>query len=431
MRRSLVRALGALGVAVAAAAPASAATNENLVGTGTITYTWQGEPFLGCAAVALCNVVGAMTVAAQGQVDVQNLAGTIIINFGPGTPSVRVLGQPGAAGGECLDTSAQPFPESLFVRHAAGGRLVAHFEPPPSSGRCAGPLESDLAGLGIPVRKRGAGKRVSYDLRATEPLLAGPFAGRLVSTLVLRPGGGGSSTSESGGSSGSFLGPPHPSRTLFERVSVRYGVASVPDVLETAFSGEPDPFCAAVDSCGATGSVGLSFAGMQRTLTLVASRRVTKRVDAHQALADLRRGRLRIGASMLSASLNAAETFVAADGTQCQESSTNPTRLIVSPARRGTSLSLVLDTGNQFRDVVRTYCPGPAQTDVFGPGQGLLTLGRGSIGVAQLLAPQSTVTLTSPGSFSGTGYDGSRSGALGLTFTLEHVSAGTVTERAG
>jgi hypothetical protein len=184
-----------------------------------------------------------------------------------------------------------------------------------------------------------------------------------------------------------------------------------------AFSGQPDPFCDALDSCGATGTVGLSLGGVQGTLTLTASRQVAKRADAHQALADLRRGKLGFDSRALSASLSAAETFVAADGSRCQESSTSPVQLVLGAGRSRTSVPLNVYTNNQFNDVLRTYCPGPSQTDALGQAQGTLGLARGSISVAQLLAPRSTVSLTNPGGFSGTGYDGSRSGGLGVALT--------------
>ena len=73
--------------------------------------------------------------------------------------------------------------------------------------------------------------------------------------------------------------------------------------------------------------------------------------------------------------------------------------------------------------LLRTYCPGPLDTDVFGTSPGVA---GGSIGVTQLLARHSVVALTDPGTFAGAGYGGSRKGALALSLTLERVDAGTV-----
>jgi hypothetical protein len=435
--RSLVRALAAFGLAVAAAAPAHAATapgdavtNENLVSSGTIGYSWQGDPGLGCAAVSLCSVQGAITLDTQGPAVAQSIGRTIIIDLEQTTPTVRVLGGPGSATGECIDTAPPSELGALFIQRGVGGGLVARFEPPLSSQRCAGPLTSDLSRVTIPVRKTGAGGRVTFDLRASEPFVAGPFSGALSSTLVLRPARGSNST-QSGGFGGSFFLGPHPHRALIERVRLRYAVASLPGVIQTTFAGESDPFCATLNSCGATGTVGLSIGSVPGSFTLVASRRVTRRVGARQALADLRRGRLALDAGELSMSLSATETFVGADGSRCQESSANPGMLAFGRVRARGAVSLKLVPGDLAGDVLRTYCPGPSQTDVFGTDAGESLLADGSIGVAQLLRRESTITLASSGGFSGTGYEGSSLGELGLALSLEHVSAGTIVEKVG
>ncbi len=419
----------ALGVVVAALVPARALANESLTATGSITYTWQGEPGLGCAAVGLCDVEGALIVDAQGQSELTSFSGNSVISLPPSSPNVRVFSGTGVNAGECVDAPSGPGLGALFIRHAGRGRLVARPQPPLSSGRCAGPLASDLARLGLPVRKTGGKKRASFDLRTSKAFVAGPFAGTLVSTVVLRPGGG-SGGVESGGSSGSFFGPPGSRhKVLVEHVSLHYRVASLPDVLQTSFSGEPDPFCDALDSCRATGTVALSLEGVQNTLTLNASRRVTRSAGARRALADLRRGRLRLDFSGLTSSLLAAETFVPADGSRCQESSTSQGQLSLGSGHPGTALQVSLSAGGEL-DVLRTYCPGPSQSDVFGSEQGSPRLARGSISVAQLLGRHSTIALTNSGSFSGVGYAGSRAGALGLSLSLERVTAGTVEESA-
>jgi hypothetical protein len=55
---------------------------------------------------------------------------------------------------------------------------------------------------------------------------------------------------------------------------------------------------------------------------------------------------------------------------------------------------------------------------------------HGSVPVAQLLRRRSVIILTNPAGFSGVGYVGTRSGALALSLSLEHVQAGTVEESA-
>jgi hypothetical protein len=48
------------------ALPADALADESLTATGSITYTWQGDPARGCAAAGLCGVLGEVIVAARG-----------------------------------------------------------------------------------------------------------------------------------------------------------------------------------------------------------------------------------------------------------------------------------------------------------------------------------------------------------------------------
>ena len=54
-------------------------------------------------------------------------------------------------------------------------------------------------------------------------------------------------------------------------------------------------------------------------------------------------------------------------------------------------------------DLLRTHCPGPSYSDVFGT-IGELAVAHGVTSVAQLLAPETTLTVTDPGDFSGVGY---------------------------
>ena len=156
---------------VALAAPL-APKNESLVASGSITYTWQGDPALGCAAVGVCGVKGAVIVQPQGQTSLSSFGGMVDISLASSGLTVRVLN----GGGECVDVLGAPFgPNNLFVRRDADRRLVGHVEPPLSSGRCAGPVARELAGLPLPVRRTG-GKLPSFDLRTSEAFVAGPFS---------------------------------------------------------------------------------------------------------------------------------------------------------------------------------------------------------------------------------------------------------------
>ena len=301
MRKCLAGRLGtarALGVGAALlaaflAVPAYAGADELLLGSGSLTYTWQGDPARGCAAAGLCGVEGAMIVEAQGQADASSFGGMTNIGLFPLATTVRVLDGEGGASGECVDVPPNGAGDLLIGREAHG-HLQARVQPPISSGRCAGPLAQDLAGVRLRVRKTG-GRRPSFDLRGSQSFVGGPFSGTLVSTVVLRPSSLGGVETSGSSSSGSFPGPPPRRKVLVEQVTLRYRVASLPGALDTSFSGEPDPFCAALDSCGASGTLRLSLLQPQKELVLSASRTVKTRVSARRAVADLRRGRLRLG----------------------------------------------------------------------------------------------------------------------------------------
>lgn len=76
----------------------------------------------------------------------------------------------------------------------------------------------------------------------------------------------------------------------------------------------------------------------------------------------------------------------------------------------------------QNAEVLRTYCPGPNDVDVFGS---MGVLARGSISLRDLLKAHTTVSLSKPGGFSSVGYVGSRSGAVALSLALQRVRAST------
>ncbi len=409
-------------VAAALMAPPAAA-DESLQASGLITYTWQGSPSLGCAAVGVCGVQGALIVDAQGGADAQELGRQTIINLGNSSATVRVITGNGQSASEGVDGAPNQGGESVFVTRA-GGRLLGTIAPTLSSGRCAGPLAAELRGLTLAVR-RSRGKHPSFDLRTSRTFTAGPFAGTLISTVTMRPGRPGFSSSSSSSSSGSFPGPPR-RKVLVEHVSLRYRVSGFSEPLMISFSGESDPFCGVLDSCGAGGEVAVSAQDFSGTLTLQGSRPVAQRRDARQVIADLRRGRIALFGD-LSSRLVTSESFVRADGSRCQDSATNLGALTVGGLSPTGKITVALSQTGSDVDMLRTHCPGPAYADVFG-STGQLAFARGPVGFTQLAKPHSQLTVTAPGGFSGLGYDGSRGGAIGFSLTLERVRAGTSEE---
>lgn len=411
------------------ALPARAFAEESLTATGSVTYTWQGDPAHGCAAAGLCGVRGEVVVAAQGVASAFSSHGIIDVPFFSPGPTVRADGP----GGVCVDAPAGPQGSDLFITRRRRGGLVGRIEQSLSSGRCAGPTAQDLARLTLPVRRIG-GRRPSYDLRGRRSFAAGPLVGMVVSTVMLRASnrGGGFSSS-----SGSFSAPPPPGRRhkiMFERVTLRYRMQSLPSALTVTFSGEPDPFCAALASCGAAGTLNLSLPRLSRILTVTAQREVAKRVSSHRAMADLRRGALRLDVGPpipfhAGPPAQVSETLRAGDGSSCQAvSSSREAQVIVNPGQFAggprDTVQVVLTDLNEA-GLMRTYCPGPDDTDMFGHSS---ILARVTLGREQLLRRSSVFALSRSGSFAGPGYQGTFGGALQFSLTLEHVHAGTVQE---
>jgi hypothetical protein len=418
--------------AVAARTPAP--RTEQLSASGSLTYSWHGDPTRGCAASGVCAVQGALIL--------RPLGGGGFTTFGPaGELSVelngtaRVLrGAAGSPAGECVSVTTTGGLGLQLVHRA--GQLVAIARPAPSSGRCAGPVSADLASVTLPVRRTG-GTHATFDLRGTRKFTAGPFSGTLDSTLVLRSAPAGSSGGSSGGgffsssSSSSASASPSLHPAFVEHVDLRYTLVARPGALDVGFTGAGDPSCVALDTCGASGSLALSVPNPTGTVSLSASRVVRARVSSRQALADFRAGRLTLdfpGFAQLSAKVQ--ESFGWPGTVACEDSSATPSvQLTVGsfagPRRRGpVPVTLVNQTGS---DVLRTRCPGPMDADVVGQSPNGV-IARASVTPGELLSSRTVVSLSNPGAFSVPGYAGTRSGAVMLELALVAVHAGTTTE---
>lgn len=445
----LGRARGACVLAAIAAAgllsPVAAATptrrihfsDTQLAATGSMTFTWQGDRARGCASTGLCGIQGALVDEAQNgdvvTVDDRPQDGTV---FGQGTARVRrTTGSP--APGECLAATEGV----VFLRfHRVAGRTEALVELSDLSGPCAGPLSVDLKQLTLPVIRIGAGRK-GFDLTGNVPFIAGPFRGRLISTVRLRPmrvngGGSGSSVSTSGGG-GRPVGGRQSKHEHSERVVLVYGLTSGPPSLRFAFQGDPGPFCEALDDCGADGQLLLQLPAKRSTMVVEASRTVRLRQTSRQILSDFRAepGAFAIsGFAGLPASV--AETMSWGGGLSCRDAVTSaslgqePVVLVLgspnpqSGRRRQSDRHPRLPASLQLAgdELLRTHCPGPTSAQVLGE-RGVLA--RGSLAVDSLLQHEQVLALTRPGSFDSQGYVGSRGGELELDLSLRHVEAHT------
>ena len=403
----------------------------SLNATGSLTYTWSGDPARGCAAVGVCGIHGELILFPQPTGQNASPGGPVNITL-DGSAVTRVIREVGGAAlGECADASGGPFGAIAFnlPRH---GTTNATVQPPPSSGRCAGPTGADLAGVSVPVRRTG---RSSFDLTGTRPFTAGPFSGTLVSTVRLAPapaplgeGFGGSFTSTSSG-------PGHPvspaAAPIMEFVQLRYRVSAATNAIQTQFSGTSSPACQILDACGTSGSLAFSVAPSHE-FTLIGSREVHRRLSRREILNNVRAGRLRLGAFALLTG-RVSEAFNWPDGTTCRDAVATPSLLLSTgapttrpAATRTIPVTVSSGGGGVGTSAFRTRCPGPDDEDLFGAAdQGNETYARGSITPAQLLGRRLVLRLSEPGSFSGLGYAGSRTGAIVLELTLIKVTART------
>jgi hypothetical protein len=441
MRGSLVKitpALRTLAVALllalAGASPAAARTSRQrtVTMTGSLTIAWHGDLTRGCAAVGQCGVSGMLQILPSGA---ESSSGGIQLDVSDSSSAVRVT-QTGA-GGTVQSTCTDLVPVDInYLLRRVGGRPEALSQPfqPASSGRCAGPTSADLAHMTLPVRMPNPDR---YDLGGRTTFGAGAFSVTVISSLAAlvtsgTPSGGGPFTIISSGSvSGGVSGPGSPPRTrraLEEYAAATYRITSIAGALTTAFSGVASPSCRALGACGVTGEVAESFAA-HATIEFLGSRTVKRRVGSATALADLRAGRMRLTDTFSSVPFDETVTETATGGgSSCSSRVRNPQLRGDSRMIGGDDeLRLAPEDGFAFgfpnSDPFRTRCPGPSVQDVFGSDVG--SLAHGTIATGRLGGRRLFVVLRGDGRFAGDGYAGQRQGAIVLTLTLTHTSAGT------
>jgi hypothetical protein len=405
-----------------------AAADEPLQASGSVVYSWHGDAARGCGLVGVCGVQGALVIQPQGEADlfsVDRAGGALAFNDGSATVRVRQGGL--GSGGTCVDQPSGGF-NPVELSFSARGSVTGTFAGIASSGRCAGPLAGELGRVRIHGRRSG-GRRPSLDLRGTIPFAAGPFSGTVISTLRLTPATSSSGISVGSGSSSS--GAPRPHRVLIERVDVRYRLTIAPSGLDIAFAGESGPFCAAVDTCGASGSLAIALGRSQAGTEISASRIVPARVSRTRALADFRAGKIPLagGPPIGVSALPATERFRGGGQALCTDTGPMPDFRLgfgsFAPSSSG-RLSITLVSFTET-DLLRTHCPGPEFADVFGPGQ---MLGGTPASVQRLLQRQLVLTLAAGGGFRGLGYTGTRSGGVRVTLARVGLVAGTRRELA-
>ena len=169
-------------------------TNVATQFTGELTVNFRGDPASGCAAQGLCAYSGTVTFSPGSSANVavaryRGAASQLGLDFAPGPGSAVNAAQVMRAGtGTCGDARE---PEAGVQGTVSRGQAsIVLLQPGGTllSTRCAGPLDSDLAGLGpvvkLPVTELLRGHR-TVDLSGSWSFSRGGFAGTIDSTLKL------------------------------------------------------------------------------------------------------------------------------------------------------------------------------------------------------------------------------------------------------
>ncbi|MGZ4187737.1 MAG: hypothetical protein ACXVFQ_15530 [Solirubrobacteraceae bacterium] len=396
--------------------------------SGTLTFSWQGDPARGCQAAGVCAVSGSLEVIPADQ------SGSV-----ESPPSRDILIQDDGAVVRVADpgsTPTQPHictqltPVAVIVTikrsHSGGLQAFGEWVSVPSSGDCAGPSAESFGAFSLPTR-RLPGPREAYDLSTTQTFGSGPYTVTLRSTLRARrppPVPASGTLGSENSSSGSFPGPVSDTG-LVEHVSIIYRITRTSGTFTTTFAGRPDPFCVPLDACGASGAVTDAISGVSTRLEFDAQRLVSRRASRGKALADLRSGRLTLFHTGAPLANVLSANYRWPDGSACTARlrQGNAVSLNATGARHKEVLfSIATDS---VEDPFRSLCPGPATGDVLGPTG---TLARASLPLRELGRPSLRINLSRDGRFVAASYAGSHSGGVSAGLRLVHVRAGTTAE---
>jgi hypothetical protein len=212
-----------------------------------------------------------------------------------------------------------------------------------------------------------------------------------------------------------------PRSALEESATVVYRMSGFTGALTNGFAGLAPPLCDPLGACGANGRLVQSFA-TSGTLSFSGTRIVSRRVGPAAALADLRRGRLRLFDTFPVSSIRVTtdETISESHGVACRDTST--VRLgTTSHQAHGTTDDLLLSPNpGEFPggalDPFRTRCPGPSALDIVGPNGAPMAAARVTAG--ELGDPRLSIIFHAGGAFASAAYSGERTGSVVMRLTL-------------
>ena len=419
--------LGSLALSVPGSAVSAPARHKprqvNVALTGSLTITWTGSPASGCAAAGVCGVTGSVEMH-LGNSSESSSGGAAPLEVTDPNAVARV--QTTAPDGTvitCADLVPVDF--SLAVRRIGGAPHTTLDTRTslalPSGGRCAGPTAADLSGLSLPARRFGAH---GYDMSGHSTSTGGPFQVTVFSSVHAHITFGSQGGQPPLGA-GSFLGgstqPPKRHSVLEESATVVYRMAGLGGELTTGFAGLASPLCDPLGACGASGRLVQSFA-TRGTVSFSGTRIVSRPAGPAAALADLRRGRLRLFDTFPASSIRVTtdETISESHGVACSDTST--VRLgATSDRAHGTTDELALSPNpGEFPggalDPFRTRCAGPSALDILGPRGA--PMAAATVSAGELGDPRLSIVFHTATSFAGAAYTGERSGSLVLSLTL-------------
>jgi hypothetical protein len=424
-----------IGVLIACFAAPGVALGEtpSLNPSGTLTFSWRGDPARGCQAAGVCAVSGALEVIPADQSDTFETPATRNIEIEDDSSVVRVT-DPGSTPSQ-PHVCAEPSPFGMFLvvmrrRQLPGLEAITIPFSGPSSGDCAGPSSLSLGDFTLPAR-RLPGPSEAYDLSGTRTFGSGPYEITVKSTIRARrpahgENGSGNVSVGGSGSSGGFP-VPKPHKGLLERVAVQYQVSSTTGTITTTFAGRPDPFCMPLDACGASGTVTDSISGISRKLEFEAERVAKRRVSRRAALDDFRSGRLPLQSTAVLLKDALSATVRWPTGSVCTDRLThhNAVDLNVDRARGRRKVGFTLIT-NQIEDPFRNACPGPSASDALASSD---AMARASLPLRAVGRRRLRIVVSGHGRFVAGSYAGSRSGGVTVELRLLRVRAGTVTAK--
>jgi hypothetical protein len=207
---------------------------------------------------------------------------------------------------------------------------------------------------------------------------------------------------------------PRLRRVTFLAIALTFRIAPAAGALSTTFSGAPDPFCRALDSCGSSGQVGYAFPtrGGRVGLRLASVLHGPAPVGLRAALAQVLRGHhYAYGDAQLKPARGITTTERITQGAlTCSD--IQPATLAAFDVHVGARHVAFDLSSSDYESVdnLRTRCPGPSERDRFPRG----VLARGGLPLTAMLSPRPRAVLRGGGLFSTGGYTGSTRGGVVL-----------------